>query len=142
MAFQPRNDRAIAAQNAGGSASTIYAALVSNRGDTEFDAAEFDRIRQHIFDGTVKEFPGGGEQSAEDNLRSMTQPQSAGDVSGGEGGSADPGEIVLNFGKHRGKTVAQAYAEDSGWVEWAADKANNQFVKRIANEFLAQVRAA
>ena len=33
----------------------------------------------------------------------------------------DPAEFVLNFGKHKGKTLAQVKDEDPSWIEWAKE---------------------
>lgn len=50
--------------------------------------------------------------------------------------SGNPGELVVNFGKHSGKTVAAILAEDPGYVKWLADKAQDAAVKLAAQTLL------
>ena len=44
--------------------------------------------------------------------------------------------MVVNFGKHSGKTVAAILAEDPGYVKWLADKAQDGSIKLAAQTLL------
>ena len=50
--------------------------------------------------------------------------------------SGTPEELVVNFGKHSGKTVAAILAEDPGYVKWLADKAQDGSIKLAAQTLL------
>ena len=50
--------------------------------------------------------------------------------------SGNPGDTIVNFGKHRGKTVSAILAEDPGYVKWLADKAQDAAVKLAAQTLL------
>jgi len=50
--------------------------------------------------------------------------------------SGFPGDVVVNFGKHSGKTVSTILAEDPGYVKWLADKAQDAAVKLAAQTLL------
>lgn len=146
-------DRAIAAQNALTSAATVYAAIVAQRGDVEFNPDEFDSIRQYMFNGTldlatsgqgvtssrsaaerVKDaFPGAEEAEQERPQRGGSngrRPSSNGD---------DAGSIDIRSGKHRGKTIAQVYEEEPTYLDWVIDKSPNKFLRDKVEEFLATV---
>ncbi len=36
----------------------------------------------------------------------------------------DPAQVVITFGKHKGKTIGQVYAEKGSWLQWVSDPAN------------------
>ena len=137
-------DSSIIAQNAGSTAAAIYTALVKNRGDETFNPEEYEAIRLHVFQGTlelagaetvVETFEGGAKPAY------AAKPGGGSDNGGGGGRStySGSGNIDVKFGKHRGKTISEIYDEDPGWLEWAAEKANNDFVKQHARKFLASV---
>lgn len=42
-----------------------------------------------------------------------------------------PEEYVLNFGKHKGKTLAQVKDEDPSWIEWAKDNIDREPVASL-----------
>ena len=50
--------------------------------------------------------------------------------------SRNPGDMVVNFGKHSGKTVSAILAEDPGYVKWLADKAQDANIKLAAQTLL------
>lgn len=50
--------------------------------------------------------------------------------------SGNPGDVVVGFGKHSGKTVAAILAEDPGYVKWLADKAQDGSIKLAAQTLL------
>lgn len=50
--------------------------------------------------------------------------------------SGNPGDVVVNFGKHQGKTVSAIFAEAPGYVKWLADKAQDAAVKLAAQTLL------
>lgn len=137
-------DMSIIAQNAGTAAGNIYAALVKNRGDGAFNPEEYEAIRLHVFQGTlelagaetvVEVFEGDASEKAQPQ-RPVYGTRSNNDNGGGGSGSGS-GNIEVKFGKHRGKTISEIYDEDEGWLRWAADNANNDFVRKHAQKFLA-----
>ncbi len=54
----------------------------------------------------------------------------------GKGKGQDPASVVIRFGKHQGKTLGQILAEDKGYLEWLAEKSNNQFIAKKARQLL------
>ncbi len=50
--------------------------------------------------------------------------------------SGTPGDTIVNFGKHRGKTVSAILAEDPSYVKWLADKAQDANIKLAAQTLL------
>ena len=50
--------------------------------------------------------------------------------------SGNPGDVVVGFGKHRGKTLGAILAEDPGYVKWLADSAQDATVKLAAQTLL------
>lgn len=135
MAFS--RDKSIQSQNAGTTAASLLSTFVGSS-DVDVDADEFlqvfDSFRKHVLDGTVE--AAGGESPSSDTATQA--PTSSG------GNFSDPGDVVFNGGKHKGKTIAQVFAEeqDSGagnrnYIQWVSDKSNNDFLKTRATEFLA-----
>jgi len=55
--------------------------------------------------------------------------------------SRNPGDMVVNFGKHQGKTVSAIHAEDPGYVKWLADKAQDAAIKLAAQTLLQNTKA-
>lgn len=130
-------DRSIIAQNAGTTAGNVYAALVANRGDTSFDADEFNAIREVVFNGSL-ELAG-----AEIVVRTFTPTTSAGEAVEEVRASAASGrpheDVTINFGKYKGQTIGQVYdggAQGADYIKWLAESANNDFIKKRAAEFL------
>lgn len=132
-------DSSIIAQNAGTTAAAIYNALVAQRGDTTFDPEEYEAIRLHVFQGTlslagaetvVEVFEGSGTAQASSTYPA---PQAVASPSGGKPNA----DLVINFGKHRGKTVETIDKTDRSWLEWVARESNNEFVKSRVAKFLA-----
>lgn len=130
-------DHAIIAQNSATAAATIYAAI----GPQEWTADLYEQIRTDIFNGSIAlagaeavvqtfESP----SSVADIARDATPQQNSG-FSASSGGTA--GATILKFGKHRGKTIAQVASEDPGWLDWASQNTNNDFVKTKIREFLS-----
>ena len=133
-------DHAIIAQNSATAAATIYAAI----GPQEWSTELYERIRTDIFNGSI------GLAGAETIVQTFEAPTSVADIareaapapqSTGGGfstsGGGTAGATVLKFGKHRGKTIAQVASEDPGWLDWAAQNTNNDFVKTKIREFLS-----
>jgi hypothetical protein len=56
--------------------------------------------------------------------------------------SGNPGDVVVGFGKHQGKTVSAIHAEDPGYVKWLADKAQDAAIKLAAQTLLQNTKAA
>lgn len=79
-------------------------------------------------------------QLAEESV--VSRPMSAGtstlaSTAGSSGsGRIGPGDLVINFGKYNGKSVAIIDSEDPGYVRWLADKAQDANVQRIVREYL------
>lgn len=46
--------------------------------------------------------------------------------------SDDAGNIKINFGKHRGKTLSELYHQEIGYVKWLKDNARDEAVKQAA----------
>lgn len=134
-------DHAIIAQNSATAAATIYSAI----GPQEWNKDIYEQIRTDIFNGSISL------AGAEAIVQTFDSPSSVGDIAreaapapqqtGGSGFSASgggtAGATVLKFGKHRGKTIAQVASEDPGWLDWAAQNTNNDFVKTKIREFLS-----
>jgi hypothetical protein len=55
--------------------------------------------------------------------------------------SGNPGDTIVNFGKHQGKTVSAIHAEDPGYVKWLADKAQDAAIKLAAQTLLQSAKA-
>ena len=147
---------AIIAQNSATAAAAIYSSFGPNGWDKEV----YEGIRTDIFNGTLVL---AGAESIVETFESPTSvaqvvketpaPAAAyndapapsgfggggggGGFSGGGGGGGGAGATVLKFGKHRGKTIAQVAAEDRGWLDWAGENTNNDFVKAKIREFLS-----
>ena len=47
-------------------------------------------------------------------------------------------DLVVDFGKHRGKPIHQIVKEDRGYVEWLAEKARSELVQRSARIALGE----
>jgi len=140
-------DSSIIAQNAGTIAANIYGSLVAQRGDTSFDPEEYEAIRLHVFQGTlslagaetvVEVFEGAGYTAGAGvaNDPGANKFRQAADAVPSGGGKPD-GNFVVNFGKHRGKTLDAINAVDRGWLEWVARESNNEFVKGRVAKYLA-----
>ena len=155
-------EHAIIAQNSATAAANIVSALISAGGLND-PLATFDEFRTHIFNGTLT--LGGAEMIVEtfesptsvaqavatppnrfpDSFPEPSAPEPSyggnsggGGYSGGGGGGGNgAGSVVLKFGKHRGKTIAQVAQEDAGWLTWASENTNNDFVKNKIREFLS-----
>lgn len=134
-------DSAIVAQNAATAAATVMAALIAQRGDTAFNADEYEDIRTHIFQGSmalggaeaiVEVFEGEGDYDARGSWDDKPSTQTTRYDTGKR--NAD---FVIKAGKHRGKTLQQIDAADPGWLKWAAGNMNNDFAKRKIQEYLA-----
>lgn len=133
-------DHAIIAQNSATAAATIYSAI----GPQEWSKELYEQIRTDIFSGSISL------AGAETIVQTFDAPASVADIvreaapapqSNGGGFSASgggtAGATVLKFGKHRGKTIAQVASEDPGWLDWASQNTNNDFVKTKIREFLS-----
>ncbi len=54
----------------------------------------------------------------------------------------DPADVVVKFGKYRGKTLGQILAEDEGYVRWLAEESTNDFIASRARAVLEQAETA
>lgn len=135
-------DHAIIAQNSATAAATIYSAI----GPQEWNKDLYEKIRTDIFNGSI------GLAGAQSVVEAFESPSSIGDVaresfsapssaptgdSFSASGGGGAGSTVLKFGKHRGKTISQVAQEDRGWLDWASQNTNNDFVKTKIREFLS-----
>ena len=128
-------DNAIAAQNAGSTAAQLYQ-VVAVPGQP-FNATLYNEIRTEVFNGTLALAGAGAVVEVTEGSPPVGGYNSSGPSSSG-GGRTDPGSVDVKFGKHRGKTFDQINLEDREWIEWAAENSNNEFIKRVAREFLEQ----
>lgn len=130
-------DLSIIAQNAGTTASNIYAALVANRGDMVFDPAEYAGIREAVFNGTLE--LAGSEAVARAFVPTTTASEAVGEVRAAASASRPHENVTINFGKYRGQTIGQVYdsnGQGAEYIKWLAESANNDFIKKRAAEFL------
>lgn len=62
---------------------------------------------------------------------------------GGQRATSDPNvpaaDFIVQLPKHKGKTLAAVYAEDSQYVEWLASASNDPVLKAKAAEYMATV---
>jgi len=128
--------RAIIAQNSATAAATILAGQ-------PFDPAEFERVRTVIFNGSLALANGAGGTTPVERVQAAfpesTVEHTPAPQGRPQGGGEDLGSFELRFGKHRGKNLDTIYAEDSSWLEWAAENTNNEFAKRKIAAYLATV---
>lgn len=141
-------EASIVAQNAGSTAAIIYAALTEK--GAAFDADLYNEIRSVVFDGSINlgaaekfiaYFASAVAQKGPSSFvsrRSGSSSAPSGESTGA--GSKSPAEVELTFGKYRGKTIADVYDDDSSYVEWIAKEAQSDFIRRVAGEYLEQVR--
>jgi hypothetical protein len=136
-------DLSIIAQNAGNTAAVVMAPLVAQSG--EFDAALFNDIRRAVFDGTFELYAIGLAETGI-NQSAPSRPASNGSSYASNGGGSrtdDHGAgVEIKFGKHKGQTIGDLYAsgeDGQSYIEWLADKSNNDFLRTKAQEFLASV---
>lgn len=115
-----QKDQAIIAQNAATAAGPIVAQIIGanpkHPTTVESALALFDRVRTHIYSGSM-ELAGGLPIAA-------AEPET-------------PGDTVFNGGKHAGKTIAEVHAEDPSYITWSIDKGKNDFMRRACQAFLA-----
>lgn len=128
--------RAIIAQNSATAAATILAGQ-------PFDPAEFERVRTAIFNGSLALANGAGGTTPVERVQAAfpesTVEHTSAPQGRPQGGGEDLGSFVLKFGKHRNKTLDAIYAEDSSWLEWAAENSNNEYARRAISKYLATV---
>jgi hypothetical protein len=58
---------------------------------------------------------------------------------------SDPGQFVVNFGKHKGNTIEQIATDDLGWLEWLTQKDSKpvrNFARKYAQAYLDTRKAA
>lgn len=152
-------ERFIAAQNALTAAATVLAG-------TGADADAIDRLRRTLFASTIELGTVGAAvpaaptptpapaapatavgvpqvvEAAFPNTAVVPQapvPQTVSQFSGGDDHGAG---ITINSGKHKGKTIAQAVAEDPEWATWASASLRNDFLRNKLNDYLATVQGA
>lgn len=147
-------EAAIIAQNAGTTAAALIERLNVTYDSVEDLVADFESIRSAVFNGTISlagaetvidvfeagernnrgGFGGGNRNGGGAGGRYFSKGSQGG---GGGNHPEDPGDIVVNFGKHRGKTISSIADEDPEWLEWAADNCSNTFIKNKIKQFQA-----
>jgi hypothetical protein len=127
-------DMSIIAQNAGGTAATLYASLVaSGFVQNGFDADLYTEIRREVFNGTLA-LAGATAVVAGVEDRAPV-PAYAGNTGADANG---PGGLDFRTGKHRGQTIAQVYSDDPDYLEWASANLRNDFMRGKINDFLRE----
>ena len=126
---------AIAAQNAGSTAATLYASLVAAGQVTGFQPETYNEIRKAVFNGTLNL---AGAETIVEGLESPPTERFPSDAPAGTPGRQNPANVVINFGRHRNKTIGDVDVEDHDYIEWLAESSNNDFIKRVAREFLGK----
>ena len=128
MAFNTQ--LAIMAQNSATAAATVVAALVASGDADAFNA--FEDIRTAIFEGTLA--------LADGEIEGVTENAGGFRSSGGGTRPDDAGAgVPIKFGKYQGKTIAEVYAEDAGYIKWLAREGNNDFLRGKAAQYLASL---
>lgn len=49
------------------------------------------------------------------------------------------GDVILNFGKHKGKTFDQIYTDDQGYVAWFCNQTTTAYNKRAKKYFMKRI---
>lgn len=75
-----------------------------------------------------------------DALSAYTQQQEWADLAGKLGMSAD-GEPTFNFGKNKGRTLAEVFAEDGGYFSWFMQGDFPLYTKRICQQVMDRIKA-
>jgi len=50
--------------------------------------------------------------------------------------NGNPADVVVKFGKYKGKTLGDILSQDKGYLEWLAEKSSNQFIAGKARQLL------
>jgi len=143
-------DLSIIAQNAGSTAAAILGPV---QGDLNEYLAAYDHVRQHVFSGTLALAGGQQPLSVAQVAASLgaTPVAAAPAPAAPAAPAAAPAGVpfadeVVNFGKHRGKTLAAIDAipadskgQNSGrsYLEWLRDNTNNAGMKSKVTAYLA-----
>jgi len=138
MAFN--KDAVIVAQNATAPAVNLAAAIIEANRErpttTESALRLFDEVHTHIFNHSMLL---GGVESVVEFLNAKPAPQSSGPRGTTRPSSApssrNPGDTVVNMGKHKGKTIAEIHDEAPDYLTWLVEKGNNDFLRRQITAF-------
>lgn len=147
-------ERAITAGNAANVAGNIVVALIAS-GNVEPSVGAivgtFQDLHVEVFnsnlalagaESVVEVFETPEVVSAAAAAAPATQEYSRPTPAASPAGSNDPSTVVLKFGKHSGKTIAQVYNEDPSWLEWAGENTRNDFIKGRIAAFYASMASA
>lgn len=127
----------IMSQNAGSTAASLIAAIGVDTDASVEDVLEvFNLLRADVLRGTVD--AAGGEPTEQQAKASGGGGFKRG---GGSGGGA-AGDVVINSGTHKGKSIAQAEEDAPGWCQWTVENGKNQFLKDKCEAYLAVLAAA
>jgi hypothetical protein len=142
MSYTPQQENAIAAANA----ATAAATLLQGTGAT---IEQFEATRTAIFEGTRRLAGSSPAQSVAEAVTQVTETFPGAQVvtpapapAAPSGGNSDAGSLEIRMGKFKGKTIAQAHAADSRYVEEFLTSIDNEFLKGKVNEYLASLAAA
>lgn len=127
-------EHAIIAQNSATAAAAIVAAEVAAGENDSLD--RFNKVRLEIFNGTLAL---AGTEAVVERMESPSRPSSSPRSGGGVGNYDNVGEIAFNSGKHQGKTIAEVYEEAPDYIEWAAEKLRNDFMRKKCEKYLDEV---
>ena len=109
----------------------------------------FKTVRDEVFTDLEKQptdTPGGG---------GSYRKSGGGSYAKGGNSGGDPGSVVMNYGKFKGKTIAEVYAMDNAataeygyektgkqYITWLSNNDNNKFLKDKASAFIESKRAS
>ena len=51
----------------------------------------------------------------------------------------EEGDVILNFGKHKGKSLKQIYSDDQGYIAWFCNQPTTAYNKRAKKYFLKRI---
>lgn len=129
-------DESIIAQSSAHDAANITAALLGRTAPaTTLEAAEqirddalqtFEWFRERIMARTLE--IGGSGGGGTSGGRSQA-PAATGDES-------DPGNVVLQLRKHKGKTIAAVHEENPEYLTWCLENVTDAFLLRAIRSFL------
>lgn len=142
-------DRMMAHENAVTASANLTAALVEAGLLSSVDQAreQFEDFKEDVYTanleaaGASAKAPSALENAEQLVTQAIPGTSAVAPTTGGGGGQQDPGSLEIKFGKYKGQTIDQVYRADPDYIEWIAEKGNNEFVKRIATEYLTTLVA-
>lgn len=126
----------IVAQNAANVAAILVGNLTVE--DTDDLLAKFETIRNAVFRNTIAL----AETDTPPDRQSSTFTRRTGSPPRRTGGQDNPGDLIIRFGKHAGRTVAEVYELEPDYLTWMADNYKNDGVRETVARFLASRKTA